>query len=224
MKTFKIASSIVKLSLMLIVLTLFAACSQQVVTTGFWANKEIKKDPTQKIYIISLGQQVMNNAIVENDFYTEANRRGIKTVKNVLISPKLLSTQVVSKEEIMKNVTEQGCDAIFTIALVDVQDNSRYVPGNVSVGMSYNPGMYNGYYNNFYGYYNNYYAVTSTPGYYVNEKTYFIECNLFDVKSEQLLFSIQSKTTNPTDIESVSKAYVREIFKKLETEKVIKVQ
>jgi hypothetical protein len=201
----------------------FTACAPKVYTTGFWYNKERQATPVQKIYIMSLGSQVMSNAIVENDFYTECNRRGISTVKNSLIAPRMLNTQIQTKEEIMKDVNEQGCDAIFTIALLDVKTESRYVPGSVSVGVGgyYNPYAY-GYYNNFYGYYNYNYATVSSPGYYVNDKTYYVECNLFDVKDEKLIFSIQSKTTNPTNIEEISKAYVSEVFRKLESEKVVK--
>jgi hypothetical protein len=213
----------VALSLVLVLFMAFSSCAPKVVTTGFWYNKEREPKPVERIYILSLGQKVMNNAIVENDFYTECNRRGIQTVKNSLIAPRMLSTQMQTKEEILQHVNENKCDAIFTISLLDIKTESRYVPGTVSVGVSgyYNPYAYN-HYNDFYGYYNYNYAAISSPGYYVSDKTYFIECNLFDVKSEKLIFSIQSKTSNPTDMESISKAYVQEVFRKLETEKLIK--
>lgn len=223
MKTIQKIQSKAQISLGLMALLMLAACAQKVYTTGFWYDKERPRQKLEKIYILSLGSQVMTNAIVENDFYTECNRRDIKTVKNSLIAPRMLSNQIQTKEEMMANISKEGCDAVFTIGLLDVQTESRYVPPTTTVGVGgyYNPYAY-GHYNNFYGYYNYSYATVSSPGYYVSDRTYYIECNLFDVKTEKLVFSMQSKTTNPSDLESTSKAYVQEVFRKLETEKLIK--
>jgi len=48
---------------------------------------------------------------------------------------------------------------------------------------------------------------------------YFIESNLYDVNTLELLWSVQSKSYNPTDIEKVSKEYCNELFKLMEKEK-----
>jgi hypothetical protein len=40
------------------------------------------------------------------------------------------------------------------------------------------------------------------PGYYVTDKTYFLETNLYDSETEELIWSAQSETVNPGGIDN----------------------
>ena len=56
-------------------------------------------------------------------------------------------------------------------------------------------------------------------GYYETNHLYFIESNLYDTNTLELLWSVQSHSYNPSDIEKVSKDYCHELFDELEKEK-----
>ena len=56
------------------------------------------------------------------------------------------------------------------------------------------------------------------PGYYVNDKTYFIESNLYDVESEDIIWSVQSEAYNPSNLESASNKYAAQLIKELKQE------
>jgi hypothetical protein len=56
------------------------------------------------------------------------------------------------------------------------------------------------------------------PGYYVTDKIYFMEGNLFDVSSETLIWSVQTKTLNPPSIEKFSKGLVETMLRKALTD------
>ncbi|WP_426671323.1 hypothetical protein ACPPVU_08810 [Mucilaginibacter sp. McL0603] len=59
-------------------------------------------------------------------------------------------------------MAELGCEAIFTVALVDKEITTTYAPPSTVVVGGYYPTY--GYYGSFGGYYNNYAAVYYDPG------------------------------------------------------------
>ena len=52
------------------------------------------------------------------------------------------------------------------------------------------------------------------PGYYVTDRTYFMEGNLFDTKTETLIWSIQTKSINPGSVEKFSKELIENMLSK----------
>jgi hypothetical protein len=81
-----------------------------------------------------------------------------------------------------------------------------------------------GYYGSPYagGAYYNYYAYSIgtiyNDGYYVDDYTYFLECNLYDVASEKLLWTGRTKTVNMESVEDeaiyFSEIVIKDILKK----------
>ena len=74
---------------------------------------------------------------------------------------------------------------------------------------------YGGYYGRFTGYYSYYNPVMYDPGYYATDKNYYLEINLYDAKTEELVWSAQSETTNPTSIETFSNSFSQLVVNQL---------
>ena len=102
------------------------------------------------------------------------------------------------KDVVLSKIRSANCDGILTIALVNKETETRYVQGSGPVGPYYGSyGMYYGYgYGSFY-----------SPGYYTNDKIYYIQTNIFDVQSEKLVWSAKSKTYNPSSLDDFLKGY-----------------
>ena len=49
-----------------------------------------------------------------------------------------------------------------------------------------------------------------------------METNIYDAETEELLWSAQSETYNPSDFENFVKGYVNTLFKQLEKDGIIK--
>ena len=49
------------------------------------------------------------------------------------------------------------------------------------------------------------------PGYYVNDTRYFWESNLYELKTGQLLYSIQTQSFDPSSTESMAHEYGEKI-------------
>jgi len=205
-------------------------------TTASWVNKnKIGVKKYKHIYIIGLLNTKAVNSMVENDMQTLAVARGFDVWRNQDVFPYDFGDKELARKETLLKIKEVGCDGILSIALKDVKSETSYSGGSSVVGSGYSPqqGAFQQptadspypkqeYYNNFNNYYYNYQTVSSTPGYYHTDKTYFLEANFFDAETHEILWAIQSKTHNPKDIEGISKLYCRELVQTLEKEGVLK--
>lgn len=194
---------------------LLMSCAQQIAITGYWYNKESSSEKKyKKAYFVSLLNDVIRNATVETDLSNEAKKRNLGAEMNQVRLPEGFVNKEVGQRAILLKAREHECDLIFTIALVDVKSDNYYVPGQVN----YVPGASYGYYNSFPSYYDRSYTTYQSPGYYVNDKTYFIETNVYDANELKLLWSLQSQAYNPTSLKTVSALYAKEVFKKMDAE------
>ena len=206
----------------LILLCFLSSCvpTRDITITNSWLNRERLKERAYKnIYIIGLFNNTTVSTILEYEIAMEANSRRYTTYRNREEFPYIFDDFAKGKEMLLSKVKTLGCDAIFVTSLKDVHSETYYVStSSIGVGVSgaYTP---NGAYNNFDTYYSSYYAETSLSGYYQTDKHYFIESNLYDANTHELLWSVQSQSYNPTDIEKVSRDYTDELFDQLEKEK-----
>lgn len=220
---------------LLIAALLFSCATKKITNSASWVNPSKINNRYKNIYILGMLRVGDNNISVENEMAIQAAKRGIVTTRNYDVQPANEIPLEMRKDLALKKIEEYACDAICTIAVKDVHEQSYY-SGGMSVSVSgYVP--YNNYgnvYNDFNAYYANYYGATGQAyGHYAGqtiastgkmktEKTYFLECNLFDASTREILFSIQSEAINPTNIEQASRDYCTAIFKTLEEKGVIK--
>jgi hypothetical protein len=212
----------------LVTVLLLTACAptKQINIVNSWLNREKLKDrPVKKVYIMCLFHNSTMIEALEHALEQEATARKYTTYGNSYSFPYKIDDPEVAKSLILQRVKSLDCDAIFVTAVKSVRSETHYVStSSVGVGVSggyypyngYQP--YNSYQGNFNSYYSGYYSETSLSGYYETDKSYFIESNLYDTNTLELLWSVQSKSYNPTDAEKVSKEYCNDLFKLLEKE------
>ena len=136
-------------------------------------------------------------------------------VISAIFPPKVSLSETFTREQMAAAIKKAGCDAVFVIALLDVQTVETYQPGTAYYPMSY------GYYGSYYGYYNYYSPYVYSPGYYTTDKTYYIESNFYDLERDQLLWSIQSEAYNPTSLDSWFDRYSYDLLNELKREGLI---
>ncbi len=195
---------------------LLSSCGPSVKTTGSWVNKEkLPAQPYKSVFIVALTANLEAKTTLELDLQSAAEARGLKAYKSIdEFGPVASLESLPVKDALLRKIRELGCEAIFTVALVDKQSETRYVPGNSTIYTPYT--MYGGYYGTFGGYYAYGASTMYTPGYYTTDKTYFIESNVFDAKTEDIMMSVQSKAENPSSIEKGSKEYMATIVYELD--------
>jgi hypothetical protein len=197
--------------------SLMLACSPSQQITGYWANKEaISKEPYKTIYVMAITKDENRQPLIENKMADVLVARGRKVMLNSQIYPPSFSAvKQLTKEQLAETIKNAGCDAVLTLAVLDTKTETSYTPGSTYYPMNY------GYYGSYYGYYSHYYPVVYSPGYYSENKTYYIETNFYDVKTDKLLWSIQSQAYNPTNIDMMFSQYSELILDKLRKEGLI---
>jgi hypothetical protein len=176
---------------------IITGCSPSQKIIGSWADPDAKSmGPYKKAFVVVLSKNKDANYYIETQITKLLKSRGFQVVQCTdIFPPDFAITKDFTREQLQKALTEAGCDAVLSLALLDTKTVETYHPGYAYTPMSY------GYYGSFYGYYNYYYPVVYTDDYYSIDKSYYLETNLYDLATDKLIWSIQSEATNPKNLD-----------------------
>jgi hypothetical protein len=203
-----------------IVAVVFAACSSTKESTGVWVDKEkIKGKAYDNFFVIVMTADIEARVRMENDLAATIISRGHKALKSYEVLPAdLKDPKPPAVEALIEKIKASDCDAVFVASLLDKNDDIRYSSG----GTHYTMRTGYAWSGTFFGYYSHYYTTISTAGYYSNDKTYFMQSNLFDKASQELMCSVQSEIFNPSSLPSFSRTYISTLMKQLDKAKLLK--
>lgn len=201
------------------IITLFSCSSTNTMITGTWRNPDLSQGkPYESIMVTALTDNVNAKSIVENDLAAKLSEQGKEVSKSMDVFPPNFSDEMNDKEKILGRIRNNGTDAIITISLIDKDTETRYIPGNYA----YNPVPAFGYYGRFWGYYSHWYPrMFAEPGYYTEDKIYYLETNLYDANTEELLWSAQSETLNPEDLTAFSREFTERIVNEMNQDGIL---
>lgn len=190
---------------------LLSACSTSTMITGSWRKPNATASGYHNIFIAALTSNIPVKQSVESGLQQQLQQKGFTVEKSTDVFPPNFSTQTgQTRELVLGKIQSVGADAILTIALLKQETESRYIPG----AGGYFPGRY-GYYGRFWNYYNNFYPSVYSPGYYDQSKVYYLETNLYDARTEDLVWAAQSKTYDPANVDSFIKDYLKSIHEQM---------
>jgi len=181
------------------------SCSPATRVTGSWVNSSARGTMLsgKTVFIASLTRNMEVRTKLENALASEAALKNIKVVKSTdFFSPDFYQKKP-TETTLMSKIQNSGANYILTISLINKQSETRYVPGSAG----YAPYPYYGWYGGFYSYYNYWRPMFYEPGYYVTDKTYFMETNLYDMANNKLVWSAQTETVNPGSIDAFVNGY-----------------
>lgn len=217
---------------------LFVSCGPSTKLVRSWANEEDTPKTYEKLAVVALMPNTSNRYLIERAIVSDLTDDGIKAVPTYETfplagkmneMPELVKDGESLKKMVVAKVEEQKIDALMIISVFNVEKEQRYVNDrNYSMGGAgyYGTPYYGsmGYYGSpaMRGSYYNYYAYSIgtvyNDGYYVDNYTYFLECNLYDVATEELLWTGRTKTVNMKSVEDeaiyFSEVVIKEIIKK----------
>lgn len=219
-----------------------AACSTSTKLIGSWQNKELTNSHFEKLGVVAIAPGESGRYLIERAVASNLKNKNINAMPTYEVFPFAGKMgEVISKSEnpealkarIKGKVEEQKFDALMIISLLDkekeqryVQDyNSNYWMGGtgyygtpmVVAGAATMPISYGAYYN----YYSYNLGVAYESGYYVEDVTYFLECNLYDVAKEELLWTARTKSTNIKSVEEEAEKFAEMVVNDILAKKVI---
>jgi hypothetical protein len=204
------------LVLMMPFILFLAACSSTNVLNS-WKDKEgIEQTTLKKVMVLAMlpeKQRVLRQEM-ENEMVEDLQKRGFAAVSALQENgPK--SFVGMNEKQVMQQLDRSRIDGVITISLQDTETNEHYTPGSVR----YEP--YAVRYNRFYRTYQTFYERVYTPGYTDQQTNYFFETNLYQLSSNKLLYSAQSKSFDPSSASQIAKEVSKAVVKDMEKNNIL---
>ena len=180
------------------------------VMTDTWKDTAYQGKP-QKIMLIMAAKSSDTRNLFENRFAGELQGRGNDAFQSYTVVP---FEQLRDKELVKSKIHSSGADTVLISRLVDTKTIESYRPGLITV-IPVVPDYYYGWW----GYYN---VVFADYGYTGDVTVAYIETNLYDVKTEKLIWSGHSKTERTYGEQELITAFIQRMIKKLSSAGLIK--
>ncbi|MGI8950288.1 MAG: hypothetical protein ACR2FN_01755 [Chitinophagaceae bacterium] len=195
---------------------LFAGCSSSKITNSWKADAVVNKPQFKKILVVGLFdennkpmRQQMEDQLAQNlkmDGYT-----AVTSYKEFGSD----SLQNMSKDETLRKLNNSDIDGVITINLVDKNKKKEFIAGP----RYYNP--YGGWrYNPYWGWTYRPFAYGSR-GHYETNTNFVFETDLYDVNSRKLIYSAQSQSYDPSNLNNLANDYSRTIIKDLRKNNIL---
>lgn len=184
---------------------IISACSTSTRITGSWKDPAVDASTgeSKSVLITALSRNIEVRTKLEDALAAKAAERNIEAVKSSDIFTPDFFQVLPDRDELISQIKQTGVDAILTVSLIDTESETRYVRGSTH----YAPMPVYSWYGGFYSYINYWHPIMYDPGYYVTDKTYFLETNLYNAETGKLVWSAQSETVNPTSIDAFAAEY-----------------
>jgi hypothetical protein len=166
-----------------------------------------KGRPVSNILVIAITGVEHKRQSFENQFVAQLNAVGVAAVSSAEVIP-MPADLVLKKETILDAVNQNKNDAVIISHLVGKEVKDVYTRGERARG-------------GFYGFYQSRYMHTHEPGYSSTSTTVRLETNLYDVKTEKLIWSGQSKTLSSDSSEQIIHDVIKTVISSLQKEKMI---
>ena len=189
---------------------LLMSCGSSQEVISFWRNPKFAQGPKFKsVIIVAVAPDLDARNIIETDLANAAQANGVTAVRSIDVYGGGLTKDQVPL--MIQKIKESKCDAVLTASMLDEKSSQRYhsEAGTYAGGAAYAPYASYTYYGSFSTYVAFIGPALSTPGYYAEKKTYFIEGNLYDGASDEIVWSMQSKAYAPSDLVDFSRGYAR---------------
>lgn len=164
------------------------------------ANAPIK--PFNKALVVGLLKDESTRRIAEDKMVAAMNSKGVQSYTYLQAGD--------SKDnaaEITERLKKDGFDGVVIMRLADMEKSMSYVPGTS--------------YGGWYGYYRYAAPMYGSPGYYTEDKTYYVETNVYSLADDKLLWSGMTSTLNPGKTSKMIDDVISTIRNKMQEEKLI---
>jgi hypothetical protein len=189
---------------------LLNGCSQTRVTS-VWVDPEYQGDGIDNVFVVGVSRDSSLRRIFEDEFVALFKQRGVNAISSYRVLP---DKDLQDEKMLDSKLKEADSDTILMTRLIDIRKDTQYIPPDYV----YAPPAH--YYGGWHGYYNRAYMVS--PGYTVEYETAVLETNLYDLKSDKLIWSARSDAPTDGKMGKHIKDFARSIITQLAEAKLIK--
>jgi hypothetical protein len=198
---------------------LLSSCTNTKISQS-WVEPDNKKSYND-LLIIGIAESEQNRRAYESYFVEELGKLKIESVASYKL---IKSDQTIDRDTILKAIEGLDIDGVIITHLVAVDEETVYRPGSYGYGGMYGGYYGAGYYGSMYSYYPHVNSYVHDPGYYSTHETYTIETTLYDVKSEELVWTARTRTFSPESVDEVIVDLTKLLISDMEEKNLIKVK
>jgi hypothetical protein len=200
----------INLGILALTIFLLSGCSQTKVTS-VWVDQEYQGDGIDDVFVVGVTRDGGLRRTFEDEFVTLFMQRGVKATSSYRLLP---DKDLQDEKNLDSKVRESGSDTILMTRLIDIRKDTQYIPPDYAYAR---PSQY---YGGWHGYYNRAYMVN--PGYTIEFETAVLETNLYDLKSDKLIWSARSDAPADGNVGRHIKDFAKSIINQLAEAKLIK--
>jgi hypothetical protein len=169
-----------------ILFALMIACSPSTKLVNTWLDPSLTPatvQPFKNVLVIARIKDETSNRVAEDKIVAKLKVPASPSYAFLLPS----DTNTVAVDEKLKKA---GFDGLVAMRLTDVNQTLNYQQGS--------GGYYGGYYGGRPG---GYYGYYGTPGYYTEDRTFYVETSIFSLVTGKLMWSGTTSSLNPTQLD-----------------------
>ena len=176
---------------LLIALLFVTGCTTTRVST-LWQDPAYTGGPFHKLLVAGVSDRPGVRRSFEDRFVAALETRGAAAVAAWRVLPDQAEP---SQGTLLGAARKAGADGLLVTRLMGIREQTVYTPPTFSIGP--------GYYGAYGGSAGVVWSYGFGAGYYSTYTNVFLEINLYDVRSERLVWSGQSKTFDPADVKQI---------------------
>jgi hypothetical protein len=191
-------------ALSILMLFFLTSCASTKVT-GEWKDPNVTDQKFENILVMGVAKQPRDRRLYENEFVKQLKDKGVTAVASHTLIP---HEHLRDREVIIVTVENMKFDAVMITRVGDFQTKQQYAP-------RYDIGMYD--------YYNSSFAIAPSyrTGVRTNTQKYGFQSNLYNAKTEKLVFSLVSDTYAQDNIHKRLGSYIKTVVGKLRNNDLI---
>jgi len=179
--------------------------------TKVYTDSAYSGGPIESVMVVGVSKKAKNRKMFEQFFTNQFKSNGIKAVSSAAVIP---GDNDPNKDKIKGAAIEQGMGSVLVTHLVGVEkDETHHADSFTATPDSHLV---------FGTYYTGTYRYEYRPGYTEQNTKVKLESNLYETKTEKLIWSATSESINPESVNKVIEELCKEVMKSLRQNNLIK--
>lgn len=206
-----------RIGLGVILLGLFASGCSSTKIVASWKNPEYTGN-LGKVYIVGIAKQETSRRIFEDGFARQLESYGLTGIPSYKDLP---SAETADKEVVAARARDNGADALLLTRMTGKRTETVVTPGRVTTYRTrpyfgYRPYHPDDYYHYYGSYYDRIYDMVYEPATVSQMQIVILESNLYDTRSNELIWSAQLETIVEGDIRKMVNDFIKEVTRNLQ--------
>ena len=188
-----------------------------------WSSQNYKGQ-IKNVYIIGIAKSELNRMVFEDTFESRLTSEGVKALSSYKDLP---ANQEADQDTVMQRMRANNCDSVLMTKVISQRTENITTAPSRSYRYSYSPGPYYGgegprgqairgnSWNDYYLSQSGYGTLSSSPPSTFSNVILTVESVLYDLQTEELIWSARLETTVEGNMESMMQRFVDEVIRDL---------